>query len=211
LTAETLRLVTIYANGITGGATGLSPIPSLGALSLGPIALSLDDGSDYYVFLLTVVVAVSAALFAVERSRIGFYWKAIRQSETLCASAGVNTTLLKTVNFAIGAAVAGLTGALWAHYEAVLTPSYTSVFGAMSSMLLLAYLYVGGTERFGGPALGVLLLTTVAEAARIEETHVPLVTGVAMIGAVLLLPDGVSGGIARAVARLRRAPRAAAS
>jgi len=201
LVAETLRLVATYATDVTGGASGLSEIPPLGALSLGPVHVSLESGQSYYVFLLTVVLCVSAGLRAIEHSRLGFYWRAIQQSEILCASAGVNTTLLKTANFALAAAIAGLTGGLWAHYETVLTPSFTSVFGAMSSMLLLAYLYVGGKEHFAGPALGVLLLTSLAEAARVEETYVPMLTGAAMILVMLFFPEGVGGALQRARTR----------
>jgi branched-chain amino acid transport system permease protein len=198
LTAETLRLLAGYARELTGGRNGLAGIPTL-----------IDDPALFYLFLLGVTVAVSALLYRLEHSRLGFYWRSIAASEGLCAAAGMNTTLVKTVNFAISAAVAGLAGGLWAHYEAVLTPSFSSVFGAMSSIFLLVYLYAGGTERFLGPALGASALIVLGELARVREEYVPIIVGAVMIAVVFLMPDGIAGRVARLRQWLKARVRAA--
>jgi branched-chain amino acid transport system permease protein len=197
LTAETVRLVAGYARTVTGGRTGLSQIPTPGELALGPLRLDLDQPSTFYVLLLVITAAVTFLLHRLERSRLGFYFRAIEESEAVCAAAGMNTTLVKTVNFAASAAIAGLTGGLWAHYETVLTPSVTSVFGPMSSIFLLVYLYAGGTHHLGGPALGTAALIVLGELARVSEEHVPIVVGAVMIAVVLLMPDGIAGSLAR--------------
>jgi branched-chain amino acid transport system permease protein len=190
LTAETLRLVAGCAQSLTGGPTGLAQIPSLGA--------SLEDPAIYYLFLLGITLAIGFFLYRLEHSRLGFYWRAIAESESLCAAAGMNTTLVKTINFAISAAIAGLAGALWAHYETVITPSFTSVFGAMSSIFVLVYLYAGGTDHFFGPALGTSALIVLGEVARVREEYVPIIVGAVMIAVVLLMPEGIAGRLARA-------------
>ena len=197
LTAETLRLAAGYAQPLTGGPNGLAQIPTL--------APALEDPAAYYPFLLAVTVAITVLLLRLERSRLGFYWRALAESEPLCAAAGMNTTLVKTVNFAISAAVAGLAGALWAHYETVITPSFTSAFGAASSIFLLVYLYTGGIDQLAGPAVGAATLIVLGELARVSEEHVPIIVGAVMIVVVLFLPDGIAGGLARV--RLRLAER----
>jgi len=209
LTAETLRLVAGYARALTGGRTGLSQIPGLPALPLGPWRVSLDEPANVYVFLLVITLAVTWFIHRLERSRLGFCFRAIEESEALCAAAGMNTTLVKTTNFALGAAIAGLTGGLWAHYQSVITPSATSVFGPTSSIFLLVYLYAGGTRELVGPALGVSALVLLGEVARVSEEHVPIIVGAVMIAVVLLAPDGIAGRLARA--RLRLKARAGAS
>jgi branched-chain amino acid transport system permease protein len=202
LMAETFRLGAVYANNLTGGATGLAQIHPLSDITLGPVVFSLGETADYYRFLLVVTVTVGLLLYWLERSRLGFYWKAIHESEALCASVGINTTFFKMLNFAIGAAIAGVTGALWAHYQTVLAPAFSSVFGVMSSIFLLVYMYAGGQEYFWGPVIGVVALTAVAEFARVDEEYIPMVLGAAMIGVVLLLPEGIMGGLERARALL---------
>jgi branched-chain amino acid transport system permease protein len=207
LTAETLRLVTGYAGALTGGRTGLARIPTLGELRLGPVGLSLDEPAHYYLLLLGITLGVSFFLNRLERSPLGFCFRAIEQSEALCRASGMNTTLVKTLNFAISAAIAGLTGALWAHYETVVTPSFTSVFGVMSSIFLLVYLYAGGTDHPIGPALGASALILLGELARVREEYVPIIIGAVMIAVVLLMPDGIAGSLGRARAWVRARAR----
>jgi branched-chain amino acid transport system permease protein len=209
LTAETLRLVAGYARSLTGGRTGLAQIPTLGELGLGPWRVSLDEPGSTYLLLLVVTIAVTLLLHRLEGSRLGAYWRAIAESEALCAAAGMNTTLVKTLNFSISAAIAGMTGGLWAHTQTVITPSFTSVFGAASSIFLLVYLYAGGVQHLLGPALGTSALIVLGELARVREEYVPIIVGAVMIAVVLLVPDGIAGSLTRT--RLWSKARAAVS
>jgi branched-chain amino acid transport system permease protein len=191
LTAETLRLCAGYTPSLTGGRVGLSRIPSL-----------FDEPTNVYLLLLLISAAITLFIARLERSSLGLYWRAIAESEALCAAAGMNTTLVKTVNFSISAAIAGVAGGLWAHYQGVLTPSMSSVFGPMSSIFLLVYVYTGGIDQLAGPAAGAATLIILGELARVSEEYVPIIVGAVMILVVLFLPDGIAGGLARVRLRL---------
>jgi branched-chain amino acid transport system permease protein len=202
LMAETLRLTALYWQNLTGGETGIANIPSLPDLTLAGASWSLSETEHFYYFALLVTAALFAGLYRLERSRFGFQCRALAQSEQVCRAAGVNTTRLIVWSFTLGAAVAGLAGALWAHFESVLTPTGSSVFGLMSSVFLIVYLHVGGADHFFGPFLGVTGLTLIEQLSRIDERYVPLVLGASLIVMVFVAPRGVADVLLRGTRRL---------
>ena len=193
LTAETFRLTASNLD-ITGGINGLMNIPPLEPIIIGTIVVSFESTSNAYYLMLVLLVVVSLIMYKLEHSEIGFYWKAISNSEELCRSVGINVTLHKMVNFSLASGIAGLTGAFYAQYQQVLSPDFTSAFGILSSVFLLVYVYIGGKDYFLGPFVGTSLMLLVPEFVRISEQYVPLVIGAVAICTVLFLPDGILGG-----------------
>lgn len=209
LMAEALRLTALYATGITGGETGLARIPGLPDVHLFGWVWSPSEGEQFYRVLLVLTALVLALLYGLERSRFGLYCRAIAQSEPICRAAGLYTTRLAIINFTLAAAVSGFTGALWAHYETVLAPTFSSVFGMLSSIFLLVYLQVGGRDHFWGPLAGVSSLVLLEQFAQIEEQQIPILLGACLMLAVFAFPSGVAGVLGRVLARARRQVSAA--
>ena len=136
-----------------GGAGGLTNIASLYS---GP--------QRNLLFLATVlVIAILVAAF-VQWLTSGQYGRAIqamRDDEECFASLGRNPMAIKITLFAIGSGLAGLAGALYAHYFQFLTPEQ---FGITQSALILTMVVVGGMGTTWGPIVGALLLTALPQA-----------------------------------------------
>jgi branched-chain amino acid transport system permease protein len=209
LMAEALRLTALYATGLTGGEPGLSRIPGLPDVHWFGGVWSPSEGEQFYRVLLVLTALVLGLLYGLERSRFGLYCRAIAQSEPICRAAGLDTTRLEIANFTLAAGVAGFTGALWAHYETVLAPTFSSIFGMLSSIFLLVYLQVGGRDHFWGPLAGVTSLVLLEQLAQIEEQRIPILLGACVMLAVFAFPSGVTGVLGRLFTRVPRQARSA--
>jgi branched-chain amino acid transport system permease protein len=182
----------------TNGALGLVAIPQKTNLWLVWLALAL-------------------ALYVLGRlrgSRVGYALEAIRQDEPAARAIGIASTQYKVAMFAFGAALAGLAGALEAHFTFMVAPSGYG-FGRVVDMLV--YAVVGGDAIFYGPVLGAAFLTTLPEALRGAGQAIGLapgplrlfVNGAILLAVILFLPNGlVSLPDAMRGLRMRRMPRA---
>lgn len=182
---EVVRIAAVNLD-ITGGAQGLVGIP--------------NKTTTWMIFL--ALAAASYFIARMRTSRIGWSFESIREDETAAAVTGINTTYYKTLSFTIGAIIAGLTGALYAHLNYIITPGE---FGFSAAVNLLIYNIVGGTQYWVGPLLGAALLTSLPEVLRgIGVTAGPIrmcVNGVILLLVILYLPNGLVSLFGRASAR----------
>jgi branched-chain amino acid transport system permease protein len=194
LTAETFRLVAFYWRGFTGGTTGLIGIPSPGPITVPLLGtLSFAETGTYYYLALVIFAVCMAALYLVERSHLGFTWRAIRDGEELAQSVGINVIGYKMINFAIASFFAGIAGSLFAHFQRTLSADSTSRFGVVTSIYIVVYMVVGGQKSFLGPAIGTLVLTVISEWARPMKEYQPMIIGAIAILVVLFIPEGLAG------------------
>ena len=84
------------------------------------------DSTPYYWLALVVIIFVVFLMRRLERSRVGRAWTAIREDEDAAELMGVPTFKYKLWAFAIGAAVGGLSGTLYAGYVPAVTPTPSS-------------------------------------------------------------------------------------
>jgi branched-chain amino acid transport system permease protein len=145
---------------ITGGTRGLNPVPAptMPAWLTG-LGVSADWDGNYrlfYYLALGVLLAVLGLLHLVERSRLGRTWKAVREDELAASCMGINTARVKLSAFALGAALAGLAGSLYATKLTSSAAPDTYDFGR--SIIMLCCLILGGLGNSRGALLGVLLL-----------------------------------------------------
>jgi branched-chain amino acid transport system permease protein len=164
-----------------------------------------------------IFLAVAATLFVFWRlrgSRWGFALEAIREDEPAARTMGIHTTAYKLAMLVLGAAVAGLAGALEAHYTFMVAPNGFA-FGRVVEMLVFAV--VGGAMIFWGPVLGAAFLTVLPELLRelaplvgIEPGPLRLlVNGLVLLAVILFLPNGMASLPSRL--RERRRVRSAAA
>ena len=123
------------------------------------------SGSDrsiaFVVTILVVAVAVVALVHWLTHGDYGRAIQAMRDDEECFASLGRNPMAIKITIFALGSGLAGLTGALYAHYFQYLTPDQ---FGIVQSSLILTMVVVGGMGTTLGPLAGALLMTALSQA-----------------------------------------------
>lgn len=162
----------------TGGRPGLSGIP----------ALFPDTRELFYYLCLALTVLSLVALYRFEHSRIGTTLKAIAQSYMVAGSVGINEVFYRILAVAVGCFFAGLAGAIYAHYNTVL--SYTS-FNLMATLWIVIYVLVGGIGSFAGPIIGTALLVIVPEVFRELKAFVPYVSAAILLLVVYLMPQGL--------------------
>jgi branched-chain amino acid transport system permease protein len=181
------------AESLTGGTLGVIAIP---AFSIGP--LDFSDPSDFFGFSALVLVVVFALCRWMERSAFGHALHATRNSEVGAAMAGVNVRQAKTLAFTVAAALAGLAGGLYAFQVSFISPETFSVsFG----ITILTMVIIGGARSLWGGLLGALFLTALPELLSDYADVSVLIYGLALVLAVMFLPEGLIG-LLRAAAEL---------
>ncbi|MEC9343783.1 MAG: branched-chain amino acid ABC transporter permease [Pseudomonadota bacterium] len=120
-------------------------------------AVTLPGGIEYPLYRLALIVAglvVAAGLFAlIARTRLGIRIRAGESDREMIAALGVDIASLYTIVFALGAALAGLAGALVGTIQSVQV-------GMGEPVLILAFvvIVIGGIGSIKGALIGALLV-----------------------------------------------------
>lgn len=191
--AEIVRISIANLSSVTRGEMGLWGIPNFEGFTLpliGPVVFNPAEKLGYYYLAAVLLLAALLAIALVLRSRVGLALLAIRDGEDAAESLGINLTRYKLFVFAFSAFIVGISGAFYAHYIGILTPS--AAVGADVMILVIAMVLVGGLGTFTGPLVGALLLTLLGETLRILEDYRLLVYGAMIVVTVLFLPRGLA-------------------
>ncbi len=170
---------------VTGGTSGVRnvPPPAIGPFDLG------GDVPMYY-FLWTTCLAVVAAVWWFRETRLGRSLMAIREDELAARAIGIHTALVKSLGFVFSGAVAGLAGAMLAHFIGYVSPDS---FGINQSILILTQVLIGGIYTISGAVVGAVLLLVVTELLRDFANLQLLMYGLAMLLVILFFPKGLVG------------------
>jgi branched-chain amino acid transport system permease protein len=196
--SESVRIAIQQEEWLTKGVQGLPGLPKLYA-GLGP------GMSDFAIFLtlLAVTAIVSWGTVQLTRSPFGRLLRAIGDDETALGALGKNPTRFKVQVFMLGAALAGLAGAFYAHFITFITPEQ---FVPLVTFYVWMGLVMGGSGTVRGALGGSLLLMVFLEGSRFAKDWIPGVSEVGMaslrlaaVGLALILvtmyrPDGIFGG-----------------
>ena len=187
---------------LTGGTAGINDIgrPAL-------LGLSLEGNLAYYYLILAVAAVLAALLWGLLRSPWGKAFTALRDNPIRAESLGVHVQAYTLLAFAIGAAYAGVAGALFASLVQFIEPTPFHV-GASFTMYLMVV--VGGSGTFFGPMLGAVIGVLLPEWLRFAQGWYLVAFGVAVILLMLWLPEGLLGIPERLKARREARARAEA-
>jgi branched-chain amino acid transport system permease protein len=202
--AEILRIWTENTEEIFGielrGAQGLS-VPLKG---YAPALFQFDGKVPYYYIILAMLTAVMALTWWMERSRMGFYLKAIRADQDGAEALGVNSTRYLLSAMALSSFLTALGGSFYAQYFRYINPERN--MGLDFSIELGLMGIVGGQGTVLGPVLGAFLLTPAGEITRatmggkFPGLHL-VIYGLVLILAMLFLPKGLIQPIRRLFGR----------
>ena len=178
---------------LTGGTFGINGIgrPTL-------FGLSLDRNLPYYYFVLAVALVLAFVLWRLLASPWGKAFTALRDNPIRAESLGIHIRAYTLLSFAIGAAYAGVAGALLASLVQFVEPVPFSV-GASIMMYLMVV--VGGPGYFLGPLLGSAVGVLLPEWLRLAQGWYLFVFGIAVVLLMLWLPDGLLSLPDRLIAR----------
>jgi branched-chain amino acid transport system permease protein len=162
---EIIRLLADNLSDITNGSRGLNEIayPRLGesdklpngVFSSGNSMGHANYGTWWFWLGLALMVGILLLVGNLERSRVGRAWVAIREDEDAAEVMGVNTFRFKLWAFVIGAAIGGLSGALYAGQVQYVAPTN---FNIINSMLFLCAVVLGGQGNKLGVIFGAFII-----------------------------------------------------
>ena len=132
----------------------------------------------YYVLLAALVLAL-IGYEALVRSRVGLAFRALSDDDLTAALAGVDVARYKMLAAALGSALLGATGALYAYYNGFISPSIFSLTAI--DVVVLVMLLFGGLATLLGPVVGGAVFTVVNELVRPLGSLNVLVYGALMI------------------------------
>jgi ABC-type branched-subunit amino acid transport system permease subunit len=139
-------------------------------------------------------IALAAALIALyvawrfDGSRLGFACRAVRDDPLAASAMGVWVAHVRTVSFALGAALVGMAGAIQAHYVLVISPHDLGFFVSLNFIIFLLF---GGLQTLWGPVLGAVVLTVLPEVLRFTNEYRLILYGLIIVVVVLRRPDGL--------------------
>jgi branched-chain amino acid transport system permease protein len=150
--AMVIQLVAVNWEPVTGGSQGLASI----SRPLSGLMLGADLYNLFFLGLVAaLVVLVYFALQRIVRSPWGRVLRALREDETAAVSLGKNATVYRLQAFMLGAALIGLSGALYVTFIGFVSPTD---FLPLVTFQLWAMLIVGGSGNNRGALLGALVV-----------------------------------------------------
>lgn len=192
---EVVRLVYTQNNALGGNSGMIGIFP--------PIPLE----PWYPAILIVIVGLVLLGLYAIERSPLGMLFKAIKSNDQIVLSVGISVLTVKVICVVIASAALGLGGALHAHSNNVISPGD---FSFLLSVFVLAYVKIGGEEHLVGAILGAAFLTLLGQWLMGVSSHERIFFGAAIIVAMIVMPQGLTGVALQIGRRLGWAAPAAA-
>jgi branched-chain amino acid transport system permease protein len=156
----------------------------------------------YYVILAMTVVAFVLCHMLL-RSRIGYFWQAIREDEAAARSLGINTFRYKMYAIVVSAGMTAPAGVFYAFYYNNLFPEQT--FFILRSIEIILGPIIGGIGTLFGPVIGAFLISGLAEGLQellnaygIETPGAKRVFyGACLLVVVMVLPNGIWPPLAR--------------
>lgn len=171
----------------TGGTQGIIGVPPL---SLGGYQFSTLQLVPWFYAALVLALVALLIIYRIIHSPWGLAFVAVRDSQVLASSLGVDEFKYKLMVFGISAFLTGTMGAFYAHYVGVLS---TRILGLDLFLILLVIIVLGGMGRFPGAVIGAFVAVFLGEFLRPLEVYRPVIFGAAVVFLVLFVPQGAIG------------------
>ena len=177
--------------GGTDGAYLGKPILSAFGLTLDPRSLPRSQrGLPAYYVALAQLVAMFLLIAHVLRSMLGRVLEGIRVNEGRMQAMGFDTYRYKLAAFTIAGTLAGAAGHMWALHSGFVNPE---IVGWHRSAEALLHILLGGIGTLIGPVVGAFAFTFLSDIAQQVTDRKLLVEGLVILGAVLLMRNGITG------------------
>lgn len=190
---------------VTHGQDGMVGIPRL---------FDLEEREDVLRLTLTVMtIAAVLALMVVanlRKSHYGRAFEAVRVNPLVAAACGVDTARARIRAFVVSGVMAGLAGALFAHWQTYISPGQ---FGMNLSLLLLLMMTLGGRGSVFGVAIAAAGLALLPDLTREYGDYHPVIYGILLVVVAAFVPRGIAGigsTVFSRFARRRTAPEVGA-
>ena len=181
-----------FAGGSDGRYLNVKPVLAVGGVTL----LDLGRPLTFYYVTFGALALVYGLLAAVRRARFGHALAGIKANEQRMRAVGFSTYPYKLAAFALAGALAGVAGFLYAVKDGFVNPE---ILAWHQSGTVLLMLILGGIGTLRGAVLGAFVFVVLKELFQSETLfgsfarHWQLPLGLAIIGCVALMPNGITG------------------
>jgi ABC-type branched-subunit amino acid transport system ATPase component/ABC-type branched-subunit amino acid transport system permease subunit len=161
---------------------------------------------EFGILCLVTFVLIGAFVAWLRTSRLGSAMLAVRANERSAAAAGISVVRVKLVGFAIASFIAGLAGSLLAYYQPRVTfASFSALEGinVFSTVFLAGITSVAGAVVTSVIALGGILFVAVDRAVELGNWY-GVLSGLGLVVAVIMNPEGIAGALKRDLGHLYR-------
>jgi branched-chain amino acid transport system permease protein len=162
----------------------------------------------YYYIALGLLLATLLANAFIERSYLGYYFRAIKDEPDAARSLGVSLSKYKQIAFVVSSFFTAMGGSLYAQKELYIDPA--SVLGTGTSIKMALVSILGGIGTLFGPVVGAGVLTFIEEGTRTmfggtgRGTDLIVYAGLIIVIAVYY-PNGIVGYVRSVFARRKAA------
>ena len=162
----------------------------------------------FYYFAVSICMMSVAIMYFIMKSKMGLAFRAIHQNAAEASMIGINTAKYKLYAFVLSTFFAGLSGAIYAHFQRYIHISY---FAAGNSFKPLMMSVIGGLGTIEGPIIGSVVIVFIYDFLKnidpfLNSALSPLFPAVSNVGPairlvglgiflviiVILLPKGIS-------------------
>ncbi len=185
--AEIIRILVLsdFLRPVLGGAQGILNIPK-------PVIAGVDfvvkDPGHFYYLIVAGCIIIAFIAWRLQHARIGRNWMAIREDEDVAEAMGINLIISKLLAFGIGAAFAGLAGAIFAAQVGSIFPHS---FQLLISINVVSLVIIGGVGSIPGVIVGALVLVGLPELLREFAEFRLLIYGALLVVMMLVKPEGL--------------------
>lgn len=187
------------------GQTGIGAIPRLNIFGW-----AVDSWSDRHLLVWAIAIVLVGVVGRIGRLRFGRSLSVLAFDEELAESLGIRTHQLKILVFAVSAAIGSISGSLFAHTNAYVSPNS---FSFQTTILMLAILFVGGIRSPWGTLVSAIVIVALPERflGNYQELK-PTFFSLALLMVIMVCPEGLAsfrlggiGGIGRGSTTVVRA------
>jgi len=184
--AEIIRILVLsdFLRPVLGGAQGILNIPKP---VVGLLDVTIKDPGHFYYLIIIGCTIIAFIAWRLQHARVGRNWMALREDEDVAEAMGINLVASKLLAFGIGAAFAGLAGAIFAAQVGSIFPHS---FQLLISVNVVSLVIIGGVGSIPGVIIGALVLVGLPELLREFAEFRLLIYGGLLVVMMLVKPEG---------------------
>jgi len=183
--SQLIYQVIISQSDITGGTSGMVTLPSL---ELFDYRFIKNHRIGYYYTALALLIAATAFLYTLTRSRFGRAIVAMRDNKYYAMSRGVSEARTRLLALMASGLFTGIAGGFYGSYVRVASPD---AFGLGFLTLLLSILLLGGAATIWGPLIAALIITVLSEAMGDLGPWRNIIIAVTIVLVLVFYPGGL--------------------